>query len=356
VRNNFFVANTVMVMVALIRSIAAYAADVPGKDAAPGVELICLTEQPAIVEGGNATLRVWASAGDGRPTNVPITFDWQVDTGRIEQQGTGTTTQWDLSSVKVGPSGKVIAAATVTATQAGRGAASCTVDVVIGKKAATVSDRERGVGDSRISAKRYLLPGDHEDAGYGLYSYLLFSAPPKDAEEKARYLKTIEAGLLVLQDVEDYLIHNVRPRSLNVTYIPVKEKPSKGKSSAEWAANVLAAYDYAEAQILLSRVQQGHQNGPYLVSVLTPLSDSGTAAHLWEDLTGVVPEMAWDRMRFFTYLAAQERAWSEQSLERLGLKLRNLIAVGGKVTPMTAAALEEVIHYANDKEPRPKAK
>ena len=76
---------------------------------------------------------------------------------------------------------------------------------------------------------------------------------------------------------------------------------------------MLAAYDYAAAQILLSRVRQAYQQGPYLLSVLTPLSDAGTPAHLWEDLTGVVPELAWNWVRFFTYLAAQERSWSEDS-------------------------------------------
>jgi hypothetical protein len=107
---------------------------------------------------------------------------------------------------------------------------------------------------------------------------------------------------------------------------------------------VLAVYDYATAQILLRRVQRAHQEGPYLLSVLTPLSEPGPA-HLWENLTGVVPELAWDWIKFFTYLAAQQRSWTDESFQRFGLKLRNLIAVGGKVTPNAMKALQTAIEF-----------
>ena len=125
--------------------------------------------------------------------------------------------------------------------------------------------------------------------------------------------------------------------------MPLKKLPDAGKSNTEWADNVLAVYDYTAARILLSKVQQAHQQGPYLLSVLPPLSDAGTSAYLWEDLTGVVPQLAWDRIKVFTYLAAQRRTWSQESLQRFGLTLRNLIAVGGKVTPDVMKGLEKAI-------------
>ena len=79
--------------------------------------------------------------------------------------------------------------------------------------------------------------------------------------------------------------------------------------------------------------------------MLKPLSESGEPAHLWEDLTGVVPDLAWNWIRFFTYLAAQERSWSEDSLQRFRFKLRNLIAVGGKVMPDVMKGLEKAIQF-----------
>jgi len=339
-----FTAGAVTLTALFIHSVAVNASDLPAKDTASDVELICLTEQPAIVEGESATLQAWASTLEGRPISTPISFEWEVDAGQIETQAPAT--RWDLSTVRVEPQAarrRVIA--TVKATRPGRSEVRCMVEVFIGKKEATIPDRGTPGGESLLSARHFLLPAKPEAPGYGLYSYLLFNAPPKDAEETARYLKTIEGSLLVLQDVDDYLSRHVRPKSLNVTYIPLKETPNRGKSVAEWAANVLAAYDYAAAQILLSRVQRAHQDGPYLLSVLAPLSEPGMPAHLWENLTGVVPELAWNWIKFFTYLAAQQRSWSDESLQRFGLTLRNLIAVGGKVTPDAMKALETAIQF-----------
>jgi hypothetical protein len=83
-----------------------------------------------------------------------------------------------------------------------------------------------------------------------------------DNEEKDRYLKTIEAYLLLLQDPDEYLGRHVRPSWLNATYIPLKKRPEPGNSNAEWAANVLAVYDYTAAEILLSHIDKSYLKGP----------------------------------------------------------------------------------------------
>ena len=119
-----------------------------------------------------------------------------------------------------------------------------------------IPDRGTIRGEKLFSAKRYLLPGESEEPGYGLYSYLLLSAPPMNNEENARYVKMIEAYLLLLQDLDEYLGKHVRPSRLNATYIPLKKTPEPGHSNAEWAANVLAVYDYTAAEILLRPFRQ----------------------------------------------------------------------------------------------------
>jgi hypothetical protein len=316
----------------------------PPGDAASGAELICLTEQPAIVEGESVKLNAWASTSDGRPVTPAVAFEWEAKVGRIGVQAAAT--RWDLSGVRVEPpdlNRKVIA--TVKAKPLGQSELRCTVEVLIGKKETTIPDRGTLSGENLIPARRFLLPGKAEAPGFGLYSYLLFSTPPKDDEERARYLKAIEAYLLVLQDVDDYLRRHIRPRGLNATYLPLTKMPAAAKSNDQWALNVLEVYDYAEARILLNRVKQASQNGPYLLSVLKPLSQPGTPAYLWEDLTGVVPDLTWDWIKFFTYLAAQERSWSEDSLRRFGLTLLNLIKIAGKVGPDTFKALETAIQF-----------
>ena len=78
--------------------------------------------------------------------------------------------------------------------------------------------------------------------------------------------------------------------------------PLNEQRADELATRVLEVYDYARAQVLLSRVNGSHQNGPYRVSALSPLSTSPTAdadirPHLWQDLTAAAPELAWDWMR-----------------------------------------------------------
>ena len=340
-RSALFTAGVIVLAALLAPAVPVHAADHPEKNAATGVEIICLTA-PFIWAGESATLQALAITFDGRPITTPIKFEWEVSAGRIKAQA--AVAEWDLSTVKdVVPFGRKVLA-TVKATQPGRSELRCKVEVFV---------RPHGVSHlasplSVISARRFLLPGKEEEPGYGLYSYLLFSAPPKNADERARYLKTIEAYLWVLEDVDYYLGANVPRSTLNATYIPLKKWPDPVKGVDRMPAlaeNVLAVYDYATSQILLSRVQQAHHQGPYLLSVLQPLSEPGKPAYLWEDLTGVAPELAWNWVKFFTYLAAQERSWSESSLQRFGLKLRNVVAVGGKVTPDVLKGLEKAIQF-----------
>ena len=300
-----------------------------------GLELICLTERPVIVDGGGVGLRAWGSVPDGQPIAQPITFEWQVTEGRI--QGTGADVRWDLSAVttKLIEQPKKIVAI-VTATLPSLGSARCQVEVFIGLKS-------RG---NLISARQFMLPNKAEKQNYGLYSYLLFSAPPQNEKEKARYLRVLGSCLSIMQDIDDFLERQQPSSELNATYIPVTKVPKPGKSSEEWAENTLAVYDYAAAQILLSKLNATYQQGPYLISVLKkPLSKAGSPVpvHLLQDFTGVVPNQASDWVKQFLYLAAQQRSWQDQSLRQFHLKMRNLLAVAGIVTPEVVNAVKTLV-------------
>ncbi len=135
----------------------------------------------AIVEGESVALQAWVSTAEGRPISQPIVFAWEVDAGRVEAQA--ATTKWDLSSVKVSPEPERRAVATVKVTTTGKGDLTCAVQVFIGQKAAALPDRGTVQAESLLSGRHYLLPGDLESPGYGLYSYLLFSSPPRTGEE-----------------------------------------------------------------------------------------------------------------------------------------------------------------------------
>jgi len=315
-------------------SLAVYAAENAGPDGTNSMDVICLTEQPAIVEGESVGLRVWVSTPDGQPIAQPTTFEWQAAEGRI--QGTGADVHWDLAGVAIEPNaGHKKVVAIVHATVPSLGSARCQVEVFIGLK----------FRNSMSSARQFLLPKNKEKLGYGLYSYLLFSAPPQNEEEKARYLRVLGSCLSIMQDIGDFLERQRPPGELNATHLPVTKVPKSSNLDYQWAENVLAVYDYAAAQILLSKLDTTYQRGPYLISVLKPLSLSGSpvSVHLLQDFTGVVPGHASNWVKDFAYLAAQQRGWTDQSLRRFNLTMRNLIAVAGIVTPDVARALNTMI-------------
>jgi hypothetical protein len=311
------------------------------------IEVLCLTERPAIDQGASTRLQAWAVTPDGQHIAQSIAFEWQVSGGAV--QGTGPDVQWNLSGVKIdaGELHKKVTA-TVKTRATGLSESTCIVEVFIGKKEdAELPGPPSDRGGLR-SARRYLLPDQKEEAGFGLYSYLLFSNPPQSAEEKARYLKTLESCLLVMQSVEDHIKRHRRPSELNATHIPVTALPKYSQNSAEWAANALAVYDYTTAQKLLDKLDKTYQRGPYVISVLKQaLSYMPTPIqlHLLQDFTGKVPELVSNVVDLFTYRAAQQRTWSEIALRSFGLNVRNLIVVAGKVTPDVASAVIKLIQW-----------
>src|SRR5262249_10422087 len=150
VQSAFFTAVVLTLGVALAHWGPVNAADNLSKDATGNFELICLTEQPAIVEGESVTLKVWASTFDGQPMAVPINLQWEVDAGRVETQT--AVTRWDLSTVKVQPAAARKAIATVKATRPGWDEVRCTVEVFIGKKESRAPDRGTIRGEDLLSA------------------------------------------------------------------------------------------------------------------------------------------------------------------------------------------------------------
>ncbi len=214
----------------------------------------------------------------------------------------------------------------------------CVVELIVARPDpafAGLPARDVALPSPRITARRFLLPSAIEEVGYGLYSYLLFRAPPRDDLQRQRYLKVIESLLTSLRDAEELERHTARGR-LNVTYIPLTDKPDFDKDVLAMSRQMLDRYDYAGAQSLLASLQETRSDGPFLVSTLGGLRAAKPAsAHtaLNEDLSGVMPDVAWRWVRLFEYLAARERSWTQKSLDRFGLQLRNVVSAGALVLP-----------------------
>lgn len=310
------------------------------------LDVICLTEHPAVVEGGGTNLQAWATTRDGEPLGQPVSFAWQAPEGTI--QGGGSEVQWNLSGVSIGPDElhkKVTA--TVKAVATGLGEAGCAVEVFIGKKdLAGAEDSSTGTRGGLITGRRFLLPDETEPSGYGLYSYLLLSAKPQDEEETKRYLKTLEASLQIMNQLQA-LGRHVRPGQLNATHIPLTELPKGKEDDPDFVKKVLAAYDFARAQVLLNKFVKTYDRGPYLISVKTLLTQAPEPVplHILQDFTGVVPELAARGVKNFGFLAAQQRTWTEQSMRDLAFKSRNLVAIAGKETPKVAGGLKAMIQF-----------
>ncbi|WP_338767266.1 hypothetical protein [Massilia sp. METH4] len=303
----------------------------------------CATDRPAIVEGSNANVYAWFGSDPYIPergaANQQIT--WTANVGKI----TRGSEVWDLSAVRAGSETVPTRALATASVQSAGKTYTCTVEVIVARKEADLPIRGEVKPAPLLPARRNLLPTQQEADGFGLYSYLLFATPPRDPESTARYLKAIEAYLSVFSDVDAFLSRHIAAKELNVTYMPLKSAYQEGASVEAMAKDILERYDYAAAQILLRKAGIEDSSGPFLISSLVPLRAGDAGARLQEDLSGVAPELIWFWLRSFHYLAAQERSWTEVNLRRFGLRLRNAIAVGGKVSPAVYDVLKTALQF-----------
>jgi hypothetical protein len=305
--------------------------------------VVCLPERPVAHPGESVVVRAWVVDASGKALTQPPRWIWSASIGTVE--GTDAAI-WALSKSVLGSKGALRATAKVVVQDQALGQGECELQLLVSKP--SVADATGADRSARLSGRALLLPTSSEPKGYGLYSYLLFDTPPKDDLERERYLKSLESYLLVLQPIAE--LERYRRRSeLNITLIPVKrnvELPddlSSPKQAFQAAEQVLAAYDYARASVLLANLgKQAVSSGPFLVSMRPAVSNPGTL-FLFFDMSRVTPKLVWDWVRAFCSLAAQERSWSEIELKRLALNIRNILAVAAKTTPEVLGALQQWI-------------
>jgi hypothetical protein len=181
-------------------------------------------------------------------------------------------------------------------------------------------------GDRRLTGRDFLRPGKAEGSGYGLYSYLLFGAPPNSAN-RSLYLAALDAFLNIVETRRFEAADQPRA-NLNVTYLPLQELPSTG-ATVDW---YLDHYDFARSQIILAKLMD-RPVGPYIVSYSSPLSAASSidSGHLLiEDLSGVTPDLAFLWVDEFTTQAGRPQYWDKPALHTLMLNLRTQIAVAAQ--------------------------
>jgi hypothetical protein len=187
------------------------------------------------------------------------------------------------------------------------------------------ADSPSGPTMPRVTATAVLLPSQHEEQGYGLYSYALLTHRPQDSElPKYRAFLTALVGLPTAKDVGAY----VRKARINITYFPLTSSPE------DWDAlaidgrvdYVLAHYDYARGAAMLASLPAPIGTGPVITSVLKPLSyDQSPHPVLVQDLSKAQPVLMADYVKEFVDQAAQDHFWQERTLQAFSLHLRNFL-------------------------------
>ena len=275
--------------------------------AEPGIS--CSADRPVAEIGSAVKLRVFVA-----PMAAPnLQVSWHVSAGTIE--GNSTEVLWKLQGVASG-----FQKATATVRSAQGNLSDCSLEIV-------ATEPERGGQPVKRESTRFFLEkGQKEEAGYGLYSYILLGGPPTDSS-RARYLCAIDAYLALLLPLED-LQDSVDRSKLNVTYLPVRTAVPPQVTS-QW---LLDNYDFARARVLLDLLPGDHREGPYIVSSASPLSRSGAlnSRYLYQNLSTVPVDpkdlVSW-WVREFENQAAQERFWSPSAAENLALRMRTTISV-----------------------------
>ena len=183
---------------------------------------------------------------------------------------------------------------------------------------------DKGAWKGGETGRDFLVRGNSEVSGYGLYSYVLFAGRPTD-ESKSRYLAVIKACLDQIMTVAGLEKSGIPKNRLNVAYIPISNKPPKQGVDENW---VLDNYDYERAMALLVYLPgkyRRHQ-GPYLVSHITPLAAVSTGEFLYQDLSVVNDRLATAWVKHFLDRALQERFWETNRAKEFALDLRNFVA------------------------------
>jgi hypothetical protein len=305
--------------------------------ASAALTVVCALESPVAYSGEPVTVHVWVTDESGSPVSPDPSIRWSADRGEIKG---GARAVWTISGIQE----QAIVGAVVHVDAGASGTQSCNVKIIVlpprqGSVKETPMERSQ-----RMAARLFLFPNKPEPREFGLRSYLLFATPPKNDTERERYVKAIEAYLRLLVPAEDLLAQNARVSEINCTMLPLKRKIelppdlSNAASALAAAGTIEQNYDYARAGLLAGELGVDvSSGGPYLLS----RGRRDGRAQLLIDMTGVSPAMMWDWMKWFCWLTAQERSWNEVAVSKLGLNLRNVIAVTGSVGEVVLTSMAQ---------------
>lgn len=134
----------------------------------------------------------------------------------------------------------------------------------------------------QITCRDYLVRDRQEEAGYGLYSYVLFARKPVDEKELERYL-AMHKAYRTLHNYKDqqFIIADstLTKENINMTYWPLQvEFPHNQffRDSLEALQELdqffIQNYDYFRADLILKKFKGIQSPGPFIISYYYPFS------------------------------------------------------------------------------------
>jgi hypothetical protein len=207
----------------------------------------------------------------------------------------------------------------------------------------------------RETGREFLIGAETERPGYGLYSYLLFGAPPTPASRE-RYARAIGAFMSTMLPITSHEEYTPREQ-LNITYLPLTDplpaaiasvRPgSQAELSPDAVEWILTHYNYARAAALLRAVPGIHKDGPYIVSYQQPLSgvDRLSGQYLYQDLSTAHPDLVLSWFKAFVVQAAQPDYWNASAIQQWPLALRNAVAIAAVSWPQVQGSLDHLITW-----------
>jgi hypothetical protein len=191
------------------------------------------------------------------------------------------------------------------------------------------------------TGRAFLAPGQTEQKGYAVYSYLLLRGMPNEVN-KPRYIAALSAYRDEIPRIERFE-RRIPPSELNIIYLPFDSTLGPPSDDIQkW----LVAYDYVTARTLLRVVKDATNDGPYIVSSDRPLSqigqERGRDEILFQDLSWVPPVLIPTWVKEFMRQAAQPGAFTkEDPWRQFVLKLRAGIEVAATGRPEVEKAWRE---------------
>lgn len=312
--------------------------------ATAAIEVVCAAS-PVVYSGERLALEAWVTDGNGGRLAGNPTLRWSATVGKISG---AARAEWTIEKVET----RTRARATVQVDAGDSGSKSCEVTVLVLPPRKQFPAETPARRSKRLTGRVFLLPGTREPREYGLRSYLLFLEPPKDETEQDRQVRAIEAYLRVLVPAEDLLALNVRPSEVNLTMLPV-DRPvdlphdlNDASAAKDAAARIARNYQYTMARVLTKDLGTDLSgSGPFLLS----RGGSDGSEKLVIDMSGVDASLLWDWMKWFCWLTAQERSWSEITLGKLALTLRNVLAVTASTTPLVVKSMAHWVYLYKER-------